>query len=164
MSNINLYQLLGGENSVNALTENFYEKLLDDYRVRRFFNDSGKKEQIATFKAVINAALEGNLNNTDFIKLVSNFFMAAFARFKDKELLPESGFAYFGMIIGQNNPSTKYLCDSHSHLLKFMPDDSHYDAVIENLTATLQESNVDNSLATDLVALAERARNHVLGR
>lgn len=163
MSETALYQRLGAEN-VNAIVENFYEKLLDDYRVRRFFNDSGKKEQLATFKAVVNAALTGNTTDAAFIRLVSDFFMAAFARFKDKELLPESGFAYFGMIIGQNNPSTKYLCDSHSHLLKFMPDDLHYDAVIENLTATLQELNVENSLSAELVALAERARNSVLGK
>lgn len=163
MSHTNLYQRLGEEN-VNALVENFYEKLLDDYRVRRFFNDSGKKEQIATFKAVVNAALTGNSNDAAFIRLVSDFFMAAFARFKDKDLLPESGFAYFGMIIGQNNPSTKYLCDSHSHLLKFMPDDSHYDAVIENLTETLREFSIDAQLTGELVALAEHARNGVLGK
>lgn len=163
MSDTALYQRLGTEN-VNAIIESFYEKLLDDYRVRRFFNDSGKKEQLATFKAVVNAALTGNTTDAAFIRLVSDFFMAAFARFKDKELLPESGFAYFGMIIGQNNPSTKYLCDSHSHLLKFMPDDSHYDAVIENLTATLQELNVENSLSNELIALAQHARNSVLGK
>lgn len=163
MSDTDLYQSLRAEN-VNAIVENFYEKLLDDYRVRRFFNDSGKKEQLSTFKAVVNAALTGKSNDAAFIRLVSDFFMAAFARFKDKELLPESGFAYFGMIIGQNSPSTKYLCDSQSHLLKFMPEDSHYDAVIENLTAALQELNIENSLAVELIALAERARNRVLGK
>jgi hypothetical protein len=103
MSDTNLYQRLGAEN-VNEIVENFYEKLLDDYRVRRFFNDSGKKEQLATFKAVVNAALTGNSNDAAFIRLVSDFFMAAFARFKDKELLPESSFAYFGMIISQDHP------------------------------------------------------------
>lgn len=103
MSDTNLYQRLGAEN-VNEIVENFYEKLLDDYRVRRFFNDSGKKEQLATFKAVVNAALTGSSNDAAFIRLVSDFFMAAFARFKDKELLPESSFAYFGMIISQDHP------------------------------------------------------------
>jgi truncated hemoglobin YjbI len=38
MSHTDLYQRLGAEN-VNAIVESFYEKLLDDYRIRRFFND-----------------------------------------------------------------------------------------------------------------------------
>lgn len=164
MSELNLYQRLGGKNVVDTLTERFYRKLLDDYRVSRFFNDTEQNKQVETLKALVTAIF----NNHEVKALLSDFFMSAFARFKDKERLPESGFAYFGYIIGQNHPSQKWLCDSHSHLLKFMPEDSHYDAVMEHLAVCLKELNLDNALdnalVTEVLTLAESGRNRLLGK
>ncbi|MSR17408.1 MAG: hypothetical protein EXR89_06410 [Methylococcaceae bacterium] len=164
MSELNLYQRLGGENVVNALVENVYNKIRDDYRVSRFFNDKDQKNQIQTLNVVVSTALNGNFNTNEFIKSVSDFFMSAFAKFKDKERLPESGFAYFGIIIGQNHPSAKWLCESHSHLLQMMPGDSHYDAVIEHLTTSLQALKLNGAIIAEVLELAERGRNSVLGK
>lgn len=164
MSELNLYQCLGGENVVNVLVENVYDKIRDDYRVSRFFNDTDQKNQIQTLNVVVSTALNGNFNTNEFIKSVSDFFMSAFAKFKDKERLPESGLAGFGMIIGQNHPSTKWLCDSHSHLLHMIPGDSHYDAVIEHLTTSLQALNLNDEIVAEVLELAERGRDSVLGK
>ena len=86
MSELNLYQRLGGENVVNVLVENVYDKIRDDYRVSRFFNDTDQKNQIQTLNVVVSTALNGNFNTNEFIKSVSDFFMSAFAKFKDKEV------------------------------------------------------------------------------
>ena len=52
----------------------------------------------------------------------------------------------------------------HAHLLKMGLDDSHFDAVVENLGATLNELNVPQELIYEVVAICETTRNDVLGR
>lgn len=52
----------------------------------------------------------------------------------------------------------------HAHLLKMGLDDSHFDAVVENLGATLNELNVPQELIAEVVAICETTRNDVLGR
>ncbi len=52
----------------------------------------------------------------------------------------------------------------HAHLLKMGLDDSHFDAVVENLGATLQELSVPQELVAEVVAICETTRNDVLGR
>lgn len=164
MSNLSLYERLGNE-KFDKLVENFYQKIIDDYRVTRFFCDDGRKEQLDTLKSLTKSIFQNNPTSGDEFKaLLTRFFMSAFARFKDKELLPESGFSYFSYIIGQDNPSSKLLCDSHSHLLKFMPEDSHYDAVIEHLAHSLKELDVDENMAAEILLMAESGRNSLLGR
>ncbi len=160
MSDVSLYERLGGENTIAKLVENFYQKMLDDYRVSRFFNDTEYDKQRDALKNLVTAIFKQH----EFQALLTPFFMSAFARFKDKERLPESGFAYFGYIIDQNHPSPKWLCDSHSHLLKFMPEDSHYDILITHLTSSLQELQIDNALAKEVLVLAESGRNSLLGK
>lgn len=164
MNNLSLYDRLNDE-KFNTLVEIFYQKIIDDYRVSRFFCDDGRKEQLDALKALTKFISQNNSTSGDEFKaLLTRFFMSAFARFKDKELLPESGFAYFGYIIEQDNPSSKLLCDSHSHLSKFMPEDSHYDVMIEHLTSSLQELNIGVDLITDILSLAESGRNSLLGK
>jgi hemoglobin len=43
-------------------------------------------------------------------------------------------------------------------------DDSHFDAVMEHLTATLQELNVPENLITQVATIAESTRTDILGR
>jgi hemoglobin len=43
-------------------------------------------------------------------------------------------------------------------------NDSHFDAVMENLGATLKELNVPDELIAKAAAIAESTRNDVLGR
>ena len=52
----------------------------------------------------------------------------------------------------------------HAHLVKMGLDDSHFDAVVEHLGATLEELNVPQELIAEVVAICETTRNDVLGR
>jgi hemoglobin len=52
----------------------------------------------------------------------------------------------------------------HAHLLEKGLNDSHVDAVIELLGATLKELGVADPLIAQVAAIAESARGDVLGR
>jgi hemoglobin len=43
-------------------------------------------------------------------------------------------------------------------------NDSHFDAVVENLGATLTELSVPQELIAEVVAICESTRNDVLGK
>jgi len=65
---------------------------------------------------------------------------------------------------GPHNYTGKDMRDGHAHLVKNGLNDSHFDAVMENLGATLQELNVPGELIAEAAAIAESTRNDVLGR
>ena len=65
---------------------------------------------------------------------------------------------------GPNNYSGKDMREGHAHLVQRGLNDSHFDAVMENLGATLQELNVPPELIAEAAAIAESTRNDVLGR
>lgn len=52
----------------------------------------------------------------------------------------------------------------HAHLVERGLNDSHVDAVIENLGATLKELGVKDELIARVAAIAETTRDDVLGR
>jgi hemoglobin len=52
----------------------------------------------------------------------------------------------------------------HAHLVQRGLDDSHFDAVMENLAATMKELNVPGDLIARAAAIAESTRTDVLGR
>lgn len=52
----------------------------------------------------------------------------------------------------------------HAHLVKMGLDDSHFNAVMDNLSTTLSELNVPQALIDQVAAIAESTRNDVLGR
>lgn len=52
----------------------------------------------------------------------------------------------------------------HAHLVERGLDDSHVDAVIDNLGATLRELNVPENLIAQVAAIAESTRDDVLNR
>ncbi len=155
---------IGGKAVIDKIVDSFYDKMLADYYVNRFFNDFDEDKQREALKNYLIAANSGATNTSDEVNdLLNEYFLLAFARKKEKSFVNESDFGFFGMIIEQDHPSTKYLCDTHSFLLQFMPDDTHYDVVMKNLTSSLQELKIDNELVTDVLALAESARDGVLG-
>ncbi len=41
-----LFDRIGGEAAVNAAVELFYRKVLEDYRINRFFDNTNMEEQI----------------------------------------------------------------------------------------------------------------------
>ena len=65
---------------------------------------------------------------------------------------------------GPHNYTGEDMRKGHAHLVKLGLDDSHFDAVMENLGATLAELNVPQELIAQVAAIGESTRNDVLGR
>lgn len=65
---------------------------------------------------------------------------------------------------GPNNYSGKDMRDGHAHLVAKGLGDADFDAVMENLGATLKELNVPDDLIGEAAAIAESTRNDILGR
>ena len=65
---------------------------------------------------------------------------------------------------GPHNYTGEDMRKGHAHLVKLGLDDSHFDAVMENLGDTLAELNVPRELIAQVAAIAESTRNDVLGR
>ena len=65
---------------------------------------------------------------------------------------------------GPHNYTGEDMRKGHAHLVKLGLDDSHFDAVMEHLGATLTELNVPQELISQVAAIAESTRNDVLGR
>lgn len=118
-----LFERLGGEAAVNAAVDLFYGKVLDDYRINRFFDKTDMGKQIEHLKAFMTVA--------------------------------------FG---GPNNYTGRSLRDGHARLVKMGLNDTHFDAVMEHLGATMQELNVPAELIAEAAALVESTRSDVLGK
>lgn len=65
---------------------------------------------------------------------------------------------------GPNNYTGEDMRRGHAHLVARGLNDSHFDAVVEDLGATLKELNVPAELIAKVAAIAETTRNDVLGR
>jgi hemoglobin len=52
----------------------------------------------------------------------------------------------------------------HAHLIQRGLNDTHFNAVMENLAATLQELKVPAELIAEAATIAESTRNDVLSR
>lgn len=65
---------------------------------------------------------------------------------------------------GPHNYTGADMRKGHSHLVKMGLDDTHFDAVVEDLGATLIELNVPQELIDEVVAICETTRDDVLGR
>lgn len=65
---------------------------------------------------------------------------------------------------GPNNYTGKRMKDGHAHLVARGLNDSHVDAIIELLGATLKEFDVPDSKIAEAAAVAESVRDQVLGR
>ena len=65
---------------------------------------------------------------------------------------------------GPNSYTGKDMYEGHKHLLARGLDDSHVDAVIENLGQTLKELGVKDELIGQVAAIANSVRDDVLGR
>ena len=65
---------------------------------------------------------------------------------------------------GPHNYTGLDMRKGHAHLVEKGLNDSHFDAVVENLDATLTELNVPSELIAQVAAICETTRNDVLGR
>lgn len=54
-----LYERLGGEAAVNAAVDIFYDKVLSDYRINRFFDKTDMSKQVTHLKAFMTVAFGG---------------------------------------------------------------------------------------------------------
>jgi hemoglobin len=118
-----LYERIGGETAVNAAVDVFYGKVLEDYRINRFFERTDMAKQAEHLKTFMTVA--------------------------------------FG---GPNNYTGRSLRDGHVRLVNMGLNDSHYDAVMEHLGATMRELNVPEDLIGEAAALVESVRGEVLGK
>ncbi|MFN4178163.1 group I truncated hemoglobin [Phenylobacterium sp.] len=65
---------------------------------------------------------------------------------------------------GPNAYSGADMRRGHAHLVARGLDDSHFDAVVENLAATLKELGVGDAEIGEVANIAESVRDDVLGR
>lgn len=65
---------------------------------------------------------------------------------------------------GPNRYTGKNLRAGHARLVGQGLNDTHFDAVVENLAATLQELKVPEDLIVEVAKIAESTRADVLGR
>ena len=73
--------------------------------------------------------------------------------------------AFFTFALGgPNEYSGKNMRDGHAHLVERGLNDSHFNAVLELVGATLSELNVPENLRSQVAQLLESARGDVLGR
>jgi hemoglobin len=120
---MSLYSEIGGEGAVNAAVDIFYRKVLQDDRIKRFFDGVDMTKQAAKQKAFLTMA--------------------------------------FG---GPHNYTGEDMRKGHAHLVAKGLNDSHFDAVMEHIGATLTELNVPGNLIAQAAAIAESTRNDVLGK
>lgn len=158
---------LGDDNWVGRIVDVFYAKMLDDYRINRFFFTRPASEQAAALKTYLKAYFGGfNSKDEKVLAALDHYFTVAFARSNVKpNPVGSNDLAHVPDIAGgQDNKTASLMCPAHNFLIKLGPDDFHYDIVLEHLNATLQQLNVADDLAYQMLALAEKGRNALLGR
>jgi len=81
----------------------------------------------------------------------------------EQQIAKQKGFLtmVFG---GPNNYTGKNMREGHKHLVAQGLNDSHVDAVIENLGQTLKELGVSDADIADVAAIANSVRDDVLDR
>ncbi len=65
---------------------------------------------------------------------------------------------------GPNNYTAQDMKNGHAHLVARGLNDDHFNAVVEDLGATLKEMGVSDELIGEVAAVAETTRESVLGR
>jgi len=111
-------------------------------------------------EAAVNAAVEIFYRKVLADERINSFFEGVDM---DKQAAKQKAFLTmaFG---GPNNYTGEDMRKGHAHLVEKGLNDSHFDAVMENLGATLKELNVPDELIAEAAAIAESTRNDVLGK
>lgn len=98
-------------------------------------------------------------------KMLSDDRVSRFFEGVDMDRQASKQKAFLTMVFGGPNKYTgKDMYEGHKHLIKMGLNDSHVDAVIENLGSTLKELGVKDELIAQVAALANSVRDDVLGR
>ena len=111
-------------------------------------------------EAAVHAAVEIFYRKALADNRISRFFIGV-----DMDHLITSQKAFLTMVFGgPNNYTGADMRTGHAHLVKKGLNDSHVDAVIENLASTLQELGVKDREIAKVALIANSVRNGVLGR
>lgn len=111
-------------------------------------------------EAAVNAAVD-----IFYRKVLSDDRIKQFFNDVDMERQAAKQKAFLTMAFGgPNNYTGEDMRRGHAHLVAKGLNDSHFDAVMEDLGATLKELNVPDNLISQAAAIAESTRNDVLGR
>jgi hypothetical protein len=152
---------------IASIVDVWFDKALSDYRINRYFYPRPVEIPTEALKAFLYAALDSKKHEPEELSdLLNVFFMAAFARGNTQpSLVTGRDFAFLLDIIGgQEIRTITFLCDAHSHFMRLEPHDDVYDVVMDILTATLQDLGITGEQATGILALAEQARDPMMGR
>ena len=110
--------------------------------------------------AAVNAAVD-----LFYRKVLADDRINSFFADTDMEKQAAKQKAFLTMALGgPNNYTGEDMRKGHAHLVERGLNDSHFDAVMENLGATLQELGVPDDLIGEAAAIAESTRNDVLGK
>ena len=111
-------------------------------------------------EAAVNAAVD-----VFYRKVLADDRINPFFEGVDMEKQAAKQKAFLTMAFGGPNKYTgEDLRKGHAHLVARGLNDSHFDAVMENLGATLKELGVADDLIAEAAAIAESTRDDVLGR
>ena len=110
--------------------------------------------------AAVDAAVDKFYRRVLLDDRISNFFEGV-----DMEQQAAKQKAFLTMAFGgPNNYTALDMKTGHAHLVDKGLDDSHFNAVVEDLGATLKEMGVPDELIAEVAAVAETTREAVLGR
>jgi hemoglobin len=111
-------------------------------------------------EAAVNAAVD-----IFYRKVLADYRINRFFDNVDMEKQAAKQKAFLTMAFGgPHNYTGEDMRKGHEHLVKMGLDDSHFDAVMEHLIATVTELNAPQDLIDQVAAIAESTRNDVLGR
>jgi len=98
-------------------------------------------------------------------KVLSDDRISRFFEDVDMERQAAKQKGFLTMVLGgPNNYTGKDMRSAHARLIPLGLNDSHVDAVIENLGATLAELGVGDDKIAKVAALANSVRDDILGR
>lgn len=111
-------------------------------------------------EAAVNAAVDIFYRKVLADKRINQFFDGVDM---DKQAAKQKAFLTVALG-GPNKYTGRDMREGHAHLVKRGLNDSHFDAVMENLAATLQQLKVPAELIAEAAAIAESTRDDVLNR
>jgi hemoglobin len=136
-----------------------YFKHLFNYLEKNMSQQESLYEKLGG-EAAVNAAVD-----IFYRKVLSDDRISSFFESVDMETQAAKQKAFLTMAFGgPHNYSGLDMRKGHAHLVERGLNDSHVDAVIEDLGATLRELGVKEELINQVAAIAESTRNDVLGR
>ena len=98
-------------------------------------------------------------------KVLHDFTVAAFFLHTDMDEQRAKQKSFLTMIFGGPNDYTgKDMRTAHAQMVEEGLTESHFDAVVSHLKATLEDMEVDSDAIDEVMAIAESTRDDVLNR